>query len=211
MSTLAAIKERPILFKGEMVRAIQDDRKTQTRRLNGLEEINKAPNEYSLREVFLSLEKPVMAAAFRHISGDMVIAYCPYGKAGDRLWVRETWAEYDKNLIPLPKTFYKANEDTDSDIYLYPGLPAWKPSIHMFRKDSRILLEVVGVRVERLQDISEEDAIAEGVSGLPCSGPNRNACWVFAMLWDSINRKTHPWESNPWLWVVEFKRVGVQS
>jgi hypothetical protein len=196
-----------------MVRAILEGRKTQTRRI-------------------------VKPSA--HVSiNDGGIAYwgshCPYGQPGDRLWVRETWRPMGDlarlavhiGCDPDGVVAYKADDDGSN------VLP-WRPAIHMPRWASRLTLEITNVRVERLQDISEEDAQAEGVktvwtgrSELPCGGV-ANAEFInyeppagcelkdivqaqtfrnrFAQLWDSING-VGSWDANPWVWVVEFKVV----
>ncbi len=128
---------------------------------------------------------------------------CPYGQPGDRLWVRETHA------LNVPGcddgVSYRADHnDPRGDGPAHPM--EWRPSIHMKREHSRINLEVTGVRVERVQDITEADARAEGVTA--DDEPRGGAYWVtkFARLWDSINAKRgYSWESNPWVWVVEFK------
>lgn len=133
---------------------------------------------------------------------------CPYGQPGDRLWVREAWARDDED----GQLMYRA--DVGRDLCA----DAWRPSIHMPRWASRITLEVTAVRVERLQDISEADAQAEGV--IPkwepgCSGrlmdafggfSFRPAASAYAELWEQINGPG-AWDANPWVWVVEFKRV----
>jgi len=147
-------------------------------------------------------------------------AQCSFGKPGDRLWVRETWARYqnDPDIEGLKDYFpviYKASYE-DPDDFEGP----WKPSIHMPRAASRLTLEITEVRVERLQDISTEDSIAEGLIKLPASGryvlqkgeqyaglASNDPREVFARLWDSINAKKHPWDSNPWVWVISFRRV----
>jgi hypothetical protein len=128
---------------------------------------------------------------------------CPYGDVGDRLWVRETWAEVNGGA------FYKADEPWPE---AYGPEPKWKPSIHMPRWAARILLEVTDVRVERVQDITEEDAKAEGVGDLRPDEEGPFAVLAlrdrFHRLWDSINAKRgFGWGTNPWVWVVEFKRV----
>lgn len=127
-----------------------------------------------------------------------VLFACPYGQVGDRLWVRESFAVCEDNNI-----FYKADGKPDP----WDGWDGvkWKPSIHMPRQASRITLEITGIRVERLNDISEADAIAEGCqcAGVPASLTNRGA---FAKLWESING-FDSWSVNPWVWVVEFKVV----
>ena len=148
--------------------------------------------------------------------GDGRECRCPYGKPGDRLWVRETWVPVS-TFDPSPETgaLYRADP-------MYDGTTEfdwkWRPSIHMPRWASRITLEVTEVRVERLQDISEEDAKAEGVNGgcLKCGQENPCGCGVpspchldsFVYVWNEINAKRgYPWESNPWVWVVGFQAV----
>lgn len=203
------MKERPILFSGPMVRAILEGRKTQTRRVVKARNIcaeclqsDNAPNNYTdlvdadgranvAGAIFGTT--PYLKTGFcKHndVCGERI--RCPYGKPGDRLWVRETWQPY-------------------GDLYAYRATPPfedngnWKPSIHMPRAVSRLTLEITNVRVERLQDISVEDAIAEGVVAGNSPTPSDEK---FAEIWDKINGKKHPWASNPWVWVVEFRKVG---
>ena len=187
------MKERPILFNSSMVRALLADMKTLTRR------IVKA-RDLEWMDVHQGLREPDNAER------------CPYGQpGGDRLYVRETWAAphaYDHlppRLIPQDaRIHYAATEDR--------GGLLWRPSIHMPRWASRITLEITSVRVERLQEIDIADAQAEGVSdtgafildgeGNEQGGPIAE----YAVLWDQINGDGS-WESNPWVWVIEFKRV----
>jgi hypothetical protein len=129
---------------------------------------------------------------------------CPYGQPGDRLWVREAWAQINVAQAPGESWVVYRECDNRTD---YGG--PWKPSIHMRRRDSRILLEVTDVRVELLQDISEEQAEAEGVGFLrhaPDADETLTAAQLFECLWSSINGD-ESWIGNPWVWVVEFKRV----
>ena len=197
------MKEHPILFSAPMVRAILEGRKTQTRRI-----IKPQPDR--------------VIGGFPAVDdfGELQPIRRPYGKPGDRLWVRETWVftDYDFNHMPNEYAYRADYAETDSLLW------KWKPSIHMPRAASRILLEVVNVRVERLRDISEADAIAEGVEvtgrniyGNPIykdySGESlRGDGWSsaqrsFQSLWQSINGP-ESWEQNPWVWVVEFKRIN---
>ena len=195
------MKERPILFNAPMVRALLAGTKTQTRR------IVKA-RDLEWMDVHQGLREPDNAER------------CPYGQpGGDRLYVRETWAAphaYDHlspRLIPQDaRIHYAATEDR--------GGLLWRPSIHMPRWASRITLEVTGVRVERLQDISEKDAIAEGIErtedffGCPCwrdysepEGPDASVCpddpiGSFQTLWESTGGD---WDANPWVWAIDFK------
>ena len=186
------MKEHPILFSGEMVKAILEGRKTQTRRV-----IKHIPAMGKPDDWCGKIKNP----SFRQLFGDYA-RFCPYGEPGDRLWVRETWADlrsYINETYPnQAPVAYKAD-----DTYLVGE--KWKPSIFMPRWASRITLEVVKVRVERVQEISVVDAIAEGIH--PVYGAQSIMC--YAQLWDSINAKRgYPWDSNPWVWVIEFKRVA---
>lgn len=219
------MKERPILFSAPMVRAILSGQKTQTRRV-----VKPIGND----EGFVILDYGNGGWPYRSDDGDSTTHtvkrggklyldetphVCPYGQTGDRLWVRETWADVgtcDPGLIvyradyPLCVPRHYENVPPASEI-------RWRPSIHQRREHSRILLEITGVSVERLQDISEEDAAAEGISdggclncGEPepcgCADPKPDARDAFARLWHSINGE-ESWHANPWVWVVEFKRV----
>ena len=199
-------QERPILFSGAMVRAILDGSKTQTRR------VAKPVKHPDLGDVYapgaLVLEREP-----QHV----IDRACPYGQPGDRLYVRETWAQ-PTTLDPGP-TFYRADYP-DSVLGKYENLPpaeaiTWKPSIHMPRALSRILLEITGVRVERLNDCSEADARAEGIAPeldgwTDYSNPSCQMCPnpvdSYRTLWDSING-AGAWAANPWVWVVEFRRI----
>ena len=208
-------KERPILFSGPMVRAILDGRKTQTRR---------------------AVKRPVWAhpadngedfssdsPAFCHRNTGCLVDYlCPYGQPGDRLWVRETFCLVEPNGEPMPpggqlvevgcgkvaEAWYRA--DVELGIRGVMSGLAWRPSIHMPRWASRITLEITGVRVERLQEISEADARAEGceVRQRMLGQGEESPRFVFQSLWGTLNTKPpFRWEDNPWVWVVEFKRV----
>ncbi|MNN51574.1 hypothetical protein D3C81_1662180 [compost metagenome] len=140
---------------------------------------------------------------------------CPYGQPGDRLWVREAWAQINVAQAPGESWVVYRECDNRTD---YGG--PWRPSIHMRRRDSRILLEVTDVRVERLQDISEGQVLDEGIGdhrfdcdrpvepdGYPaCSCGSIGYVDAFAELWNTING-TGAWDTNPWVWVVEFKRI----
>lgn len=195
------VVEHPILFSTEMVRAILDDRKTMTRRV-----IRKQPaGEW--------------AAPGR--------STCPYGQPGGGLWVRETFALRQDCEPDTDKArhyvMYRADGSDPADgmnWHDYGG--KWKPSIFMPRWASRITLELTGVRVERLQEISEDDAISEGVRGMEkeLSGGDSglesayilNARNAFSALWDTINaRRGFSWETNPWVWVLTFKRLNAAT
>lgn len=188
------MKERPILFSGPMVRALLDGKKTQTRRI-----VKPQPDtmyEYKNNPELLEFLHPVTSGTY---SRKTFTQLCKFGQIGDRLWVRETWCNYpmagndgDSAVI------YRATNDC-----IPPG--RWRPSIFMARSDSRITLEITGVRVERVQDISENDAIAEGAqcAGFPASLTNRGA---FGQLWQKINGP-ESWAANPWVWCIEFRKV----
>src|SRR3990167_4436212 len=217
------MKERPILFNGAMVRALLAGTKTQTRR------VVKMKPHHQIEERDDGTPWPWMHDGERN--ADSWLA-CPYGQPGDRLWVRETFVQgwdhdpvtdrikrfdSDGKQIPI-KTWYRADE-TDigwCDADGWEANTPWKHSIHMPREASRITLEVTGVRVERLQDISEADALAEGCTqnhnGHFWGGPHQTsgmkqmatALQAYQDLWESINGPGS-WDANPWVWVVEFR------
>jgi len=198
------MKERPILFKGEMVRAILEGRKTQTRRIV-------KPQPYLDDRGNLIYDKWNFGqTAFGKPNFDNLAKMkCPYGQVGDRLWVRETWSllKSDPEGGPIYGTLiYKATDSRKSSMWDQK----WKPSIHMSRNASRINLEITDIRIERLQDITEKDAQAEGVSRLNLGDlgieTNKSA---FRSLWDNINASMgYGWSKNPWVWVVEFRKVN---
>jgi hypothetical protein len=183
-----AVKERPILFSGPMVRAILDGGKTMTRRVVKQRDLD-------------AMEGKMLADYEAH-------NWCTYGRIGDRLWVRETWnrSEAVRPTIVEP-IIYRADLAVDGG----PKWSArWRSPIHMPRWASRITLEVTAVRVERVQDITTEDATAEGVCEFnDCHAPMLHVS-LFGELWDSINgkRKGCAWADNPWVWVVSFRRVA---
>lgn len=192
--------ERPILFSAPMVRAILAGTKTQTRRV-----IKPQPPSNCVRP--MAYEGTWTWEYMRH--GVHLGPDCPYGKPGDTLWVRETWGLMGLGGVAArPTPLFKPGLVFAADSTERPL--RWRSSIHMPRWASRISLRVTSVRVERVQDISEEDAIAEGVEGY-----DPEACWnagtrsarmVFRDLWVSING-AESWEANPWVWVVGFERV----
>jgi len=211
-------KERPILFSAPMVRAILDGNKTQTRRI---------VKPFGLCVLDLNTGEEVKG---------LTPVRCPYGAPGDRLWVRETWWHYKSSelemaayaeggtrcLLPDGKTHDEPVKTINGKIWIPSDYSIWKktPSIHMPRECSRITLEITGVRVERLNDISESDARAEGITDggcLSCGNPEPCGCQnakpdardAFIHLWHSIHAWDGPngWISNPWVWVMEFKRV----
>jgi len=221
------IKERGIIFNGEMVKAILDGRKTQTRRIM---KVQPEYDQLGLRFITDSSDPSKIGKyvwtesnATGHIQRSKPFK-CPFGQVGDRLWVRETFAtlgnedghpiDWDNNLVSKRKDsakVYRASchqkpnnyglwtvPDKDSD---FEG--PWTPSIHMPRWASRITLEITDIRVERLRSMTEDDARAEGV--IAASGPLEVGL-AFREIWDSIYGQ-ESWQSNPFVWVVEFKRV----
>lgn len=214
--------ERPILFSGPMVRAILDGTKTQTRRLV------KPRGGWTIDERDDGTLWPMDPT---WSSGDAHDPWwpCPFGEPGDRLWVRETHAVLCRLADPVcpceapppaPGANHCVEYRADTEAARPGGWDAapddaeaakWKPSIHMPRWASRITLEVTGVRVERLQDITEKDAREEGVAPAPFCKAGRATglehVEAFEDLWDTINGKRATWASNPWVWVVGFRRV----
>ena len=214
----AAPKERPILFQTDMVRALMDGTKTQTRRPYKL-----------LKHPDIACE--MAASELVREEQHVINRICPYGQPGDRLWVRESFqplfaegiereSETDWKTGRGYRVYYPASDGVqefmDGDDNLRTTC---KPSIHMPRWASRILLEIVSVRVERLQAISEADALAEGVERVENSGYFRrypapasfkDCVWTprasYRSLWEQING-AGSWDANPWVWVVVFKVV----
>jgi hypothetical protein len=232
------MKERPILFSGAMVRAILEGRKTVTRRVVPswqLPSKTRGEDIAGLRWMSVAQRHPrwgfgVFGATEEECMANYCAEYrscCPYGMLGDRLWVREsTEADYDTHdAVVLAR--YCADKApvliTDcADPAFNDSVAHWnyprdvRPSIHMKREQARLLLEITAVRVERLQDISEQQALAEGVKPESCDHIRQDCsdigCWgdtakgAFGFLWESING-AGTWSANPWVWVVEFKRV----
>lgn len=202
---LFPLKTRPILFSGAMVRAILSGSKTQTRRV--VKPCKKYLPELSIVEEFVHGPVDEVWTAFRKdAEGDnepLGGIVCPFGQEGCKLWVRETHAIVDS----APYADGQSDETALYKADWKEGIqPRWRPSIHMPRWASRITLEVASVRVERLQEISETDAVAEGVKTLPA--PQWRSTWrdTYCELWEQINGPGS-WQSNSWVWVVEFKRV----
>lgn len=199
------MKQRPILFSKPMVFAIMDGFKTQTRRV-----VKGLPNEVS------HIKPDAYGEGIYHLMSENShvndpIA-CPYGRPGDQLWVKETvWVDADTKEFKWYAHQRIFNVDRVRD-----NARLW-PSIHMKRAWSRIQLEITGIRVERLQDISEADARSEGITDggclncgksepCGCDVPAPDARDAFIYLWRSINGPDS-WDANPWVWVVEFKKV----
>ncbi|AYL42287.1 morphogenetic protein [Citrobacter freundii] len=219
--------ERPMIFNGGMVRAILDGRKTQTRR----------PIKFPFKDRNLGCELSGNELAGELSSGNYLNS--PFGKPCDRIWVRETWQAIHEELNDdgyVDETTYSPAIPKKVDNYWHPvyaadnwcedreqrGFP-WRPAIHQPRWASRILLEITNVGVQRLQDISSGDAVREGICQLPASGRycinhgdqyfggvSHCAKEVYSWLWQSIYG-ADSWQANPWVWVIEFKRIGEKS
>lgn len=234
-SAIATPRELPILFAAPMVRAILEGRKTQTRRLLKLPPWWTGGPERAAYALNLQSRNGDHAALGYFVDGRVRRRYvCPYGAPGDRLYVRETWRcegssfrelntaspvyEYfinyqaDDRTLPLR---FGAQQKLTGKSHTVAGDIAWRPSIFMPRRASRITLEVTGVRVERLQDISEADAMAEGVQhacgdvfGVDSLVPPEHDLPqdAFAALWEGING-AGSWEANPFVWVINFRML----
>lgn len=204
--------ERPILFSGPMVKAILDGRKTMTRRVVKKQPIDMLP---------MNVPNQWCALDERAETGNRgSIRSCRFGVPGERLWVREAFGIFDAAGNERAVGYRADGEDGEGywrevlesryfqDDY-FPADEKWRPSIHMPRWASRITLEITDVRVERLQEITEEDAQKEGCDGwvLEMGDDFGDSVVPFMHLWDSINGKKYPWASNPWVWVVSFKRI----
>lgn len=225
------MKERPILFSTDMVQAILEGRKTQTRR------VIKFPK-------WMQVDTAIEDIGHIWVKDQLDFKLCPYGLVGDRLWVRETFVlesdlEYvgdtklptDRPINTIPDDgewgkyhlipHYRATEPepniVSEDQEDFDDRTRWTPSIFMPRWASRITLEITDIRVGKLQDITEEDAINEGVlsekgikdwEAYPLSFATKTSPKdEYQRLWNSINGKKYPWDSNPWIWVITFKKV----
>lgn len=189
------MKERPILFSSEMIKAILEGRKTMTRRVIRFKKSN-------LRDITIPMPQE-----------------CPYGKPGDRLWVRESYKDWSSGTNRISYRADYTKDDEDMELEVGGVTPKWRPSIFMPRWASRITLEITGIKVERLQEISEEEARREGIEPFfGCAGTQLGwksnkfghyplAVDAFKELWGSINGKKYPWSSNPWVFVIEFSKV----
>ncbi|GKI82181.1 morphogenetic protein [Klebsiella variicola] len=226
--------ERGMIFNAEMVRAILDGRKTQTRRIM---KVQPESNQLGLLLITDSTKHSDIGKyhwAESNATGNHVrskLFSCPFGAVGDRIWVRETWSSDFANYYPNDRVWYAADNNRRLDIEVVDGVRGiyspesdvhvpfrWQPSIHMPRWASRILLEITDVRVERLNAISEEDATAEGVppagsllpdypgTFLTPKGDFATAKVAFQRLWESIYGE-ESWKANGWVWVISFKRV----
>lgn len=220
------MKERPILFSAPMVRAILAGQKKQTRRIVSAKDIARAKcaSDCSGPQPEKAWPDPGLGA------GGYLKVPCADGAAqrvrcrysiGDHLWVRETWRIWERPADSVDGIRFAADnsfreientsEAADAWVDAHDNgehEDSWRPSIFMPRWASRITLEVTGVRVERLQDIADADAGAEGCPGIEEAGSAWTSEWRrdwFRGLWDTINGKRAAWSTNPWVWVVEFK------
>lgn len=204
-------KFRPILFSTPMVQAIQEGRKTMTRR-----KFKPKDEPYLINEKSFIAYSDSHGWGVKHKIGDNPDRFeitqkfkCPYGKVGDVLWVRETWKEGHAKSESFR---YRATYDFLKEV---DKLLKWKPSIFMPKAACRIFLEITDIKIERLQDISEDDAIAEGIlideEGVECWDYEEKHFYdtpidSFQSLWQSING-AESWEANPFVWVIEFEQI----
>lgn len=193
------MNERPILFSGPMVRAILEGRKTQTRRVIKSYQLDNCPGWY-----FAKVRGGQVAGWREDKPIEPYMGIVNLNPYGDRLWVRETWRDNQGQVE------YRADIQNDGPVDGSADAESrhWRPSIFMPRAYSRITLEVASVRVERLQEITHRDALAEGVLDMELGAGDlidgSYAVTNLAFLWDQINGTRHPWSSNPWVWVVSF-------
>ena len=222
-------RDRPIPFSEAEVRAILEGRKTQTRRV-----AKPPPKAVFLPDDQWKIDVDEPGTAYMDDESGRLRITCPYGQPGDQMWLRETWAlvhnweedgiddwegaiPKDRPISPSAQVWHKAGHLRSSDTVEDRGF-RWRPSIHMPRWASRITLEITRVRVERVQDITEADAKAEGVSPVmvdsggftqwdaPIDIPDYIE--PFADLWDKLNApRGHGWSVNPWVWVIDFERI----
>lgn len=200
------MKERPIIFSAPMVRAILSGAKTQTRRVVKVRCHSICEGDDG--KLWPWSEDAELAEDFWHP--------CPFGKPGDRLWVRETWGALPHMLggFQMDSLRYRADGEYQNE----HGAWRWRSPLHMPRRASRITLEITDVRVERLQDISEADAVAEGCKPIRPElvqdglivRPGRSAVEEFRLVWEEIHGGGS-WEKNPWVWVIEFKKLEQQE
>lgn len=204
---------KPILFNGEMVKAILEDRKTVTRRI-----VKPQPTSSMFTgvctESTMRNDRTVGCFMFGDNYGEVKEYAKPPYKVGDILYVRETWCYGSDTMeclfdesIKCNDIFYKASWDKENYV-------KWRPSIHMPKEAARIFLKVINVRIERLQDMKNEDSFKEGINSCVCMSLN-HALTKFKLLWDSTIKKEqvdqYSWMANPWVWVIEFERVEKQN
>lgn len=223
------MSEKSILFSTEMIQSILKLTKTKTRRLNGLKEINENTDQWEFVQFSFTVESR-LKAIFRDNESNLKFIKCPW-EVGDTLWVRETWTkiyhvdESGYTHYDMSEIYYLADgtpdiEMVDGDGFLLEDSRIkWKPSIHMPRSEARLFLKVTNIRVERLNEITEEDARAEGIvsywaephkdvppfTGVDLCSTRRKA---FSELWDKLySKRGYGWDLNPWVWVIEFEKI----
>lgn len=215
MTIATPTKERPILFNTEMVQAILEGRKTQTRRLIKPQPIEEQGGfRYEKSKVHFYCNNAAIVSR-QHLD------FSPFGQVGDRLWIRETWCcLHGYGDTPNKEDFVRYKADSGAGEQVITDVKGWRPSIHMPRVYSRILLEITGIRVERIQDITPHDKQAEGIDYGDLLTKQHGELSMddlylfeaidseFQQLWDSINTKRgYGWNVNPWVWVIEFKKI----
>ena len=228
-----AVRERGILFSAPMVRALLAGTKTQTRRVVKWQGPKGFPHYFDRAFIDSPAGEPRLCVPYHHpddldMGDDGLQAhrhYPPHGQPGDRLWVRETWARDDEDGCMMYRADVGRCINADAwEQSRHEGAPRyrWRPAIHMPRWASRITLEITAVRVERLQDIGEADAIAEGIERAACEGywklygreangdADRSPRVAYRSLWESINGHGS-WQQNPWVWVLEFRRIEASN
>lgn len=227
------MKERGILFNALMIRAIQDDRKSQTRRVATIQPKPEYATEGWYADRYNNTRNWNLWGKRGTKSANVCgpdMGKCPYGEPGDRLWIREAFARpMQRAGSSDPEYLYRADLAPGET---YGGVSKWTPGIHMPRTASRMVLEVLDVRLHPIATMSEEDAIAEGLAklskddgqtwkygipdqeGTPGEGVTSWQYWhqsprvAFHRLWDEINgARGHAWTTNPWVWAITFKRV----
>ncbi len=226
---------RPILFSSDMVRAILDGRKTQTRRLVKYGDIKTYPEWFAAiypdgggNWVAWSRDMPGTAEFTKKAYPNGEGFLCPYGHPGDHLWVRETWAEF-AGIEFKTEYIYRADSIYDTPAKEPLSGHRWRPSIHMPRAAARIHLHITDIRAQRLHDITEADAIAEGFAkickdgqtwkfgipdtdgypggrGWPWQHWDRSPIKAYQTLWEKINGPGS-WDTNPWVWVIQFNKM----
>jgi len=202
------MKETPLILSTPMVQATIDHRKKVTRRTQGLNEINKNPDDWEL----IGTDGLIWRFQNR-LNGKSVYIKCPYGEVGDRLWVRETF--YDdcglrahEGLKCDDYLYYRADGEAHEQFECLEEGFKWRSSRFMPKWAARIWLEITGLRVERLQEISEWDAQAEGIYHDPIINDYLQPVRDFQYLWDTLNAKRgYPWAANNWVWRIEWKEA----